>query len=178
MVCCSVCSAVGFGASATTPSMLSAMAAVMVCEMCVGAREVQVDGRGGRRLLLVDAEGDGGGCGLGRQARWSCECCWCLTSALDRQEPPTQTPIDALLTLPKHTRAPRLPSALTLTPQMSVMTLLDNHLEQISLCAASIAELQYASPMSAAVCSSDPRPALPRPRYSPMRCCRTMISPV
>lgn len=73
---------------------------------------------------------------------------------------------------------PRPASASTLTPQMSVMTLLDNHLEQISLCAASIAELQYASSMSAAVCSSDPRPALPRPRYSPMRCCRTTISPV
>lgn len=110
MVCCSVCSAVGFGASVTTPSMLSAMAAVVVCEMCVGAREVQVDGRGGggRRLLRVDAEGDGGGCGLGRQARWSCERCWCLTSALDRQEPPMPADAFALLMLPKHTRAPRL----------------------------------------------------------------------
>lgn len=29
---------------------------------------------------------------------------------------------------------------------MSVMTLLDNHLEQISLCSASIAELQCAHP--------------------------------
>lgn len=29
---------------------------------------------------------------------------------------------------------------------MSVMALLDNHLEQISLCSASIAELQYAPP--------------------------------
>ena len=110
MAFCSTFSALGCSPSTTTPSMLSAMAAVVVCEMCVGAREVQVDGRGGggRRLLLVDAEGDGGGCGLGRQARWSCERCWCLTSALDRQEPPMPADAFALLMLPKHTRAPRL----------------------------------------------------------------------
>lgn len=86
--------------------------------------------------------------------------------------------VDAPQTHPRPASASASASASTLTPQMSVMTLLDNHLEQISLCAASIAELQYASPLSAAVCSSDPRPALPRPRYSPMRCCRTTISPV
>ena len=92
-----------------------------------------------------------------------------------RQEPPT--PMYRRIVDAPQTH-PRPASASTLTPQMSVMTLLDNHLEQISLCAASIAELQYAIPTYAAICSSDPRPALPRPRYSPMRCYRITISQV
>ena len=36
---------------------------------------------------------------------------------------------------------------------MSVMTLLDNHLEQISLCSASIAELQYVRPQTHSLCT-------------------------
>ena len=62
MVCCSVCSAVGFSASVTTPSMLSAMIAAILCYVCergggAGGENVKAAGAGGRW-------GDGG-CGLG-----------------------------------------------------------------------------------------------------------------
>jgi hypothetical protein len=57
---------------------------------------------------------------------------------------------------------------------MSVMTLLDAHLEQISLCALSISELPYATFMKTSRRPTDGTASL-RPRYSRTRCSKTMI---